>query len=55
VISTLTPELDKAVTNGKLTKQQEQAILQRLKDGKLPLWDRPAAKKSAPSASASGT
>jgi polyhydroxyalkanoate synthesis regulator phasin len=54
VISTLTPELDKAVQNGKLTKQQEQAILQRLKDGKLPLWDRPAAKKPAPSASGSG-
>ena len=55
LINTLTPVLDKAVKDGKLTKQQEQAILQRLKDGKLPLWDRPAAKKPAPSASASGS
>ena len=55
VIATLTPELDTAVKNGKLTKQQEQAILQQLKTGKLPLWDRSAAKKPAPSASASGS
>ena len=55
VIATLTPELDKAVKDGKLTKQQEQTILQHLKNGKLPLWDRPAAKKPAPSASTSGS
>jgi polyhydroxyalkanoate synthesis regulator phasin len=55
LINTLTPLLDKAVKDGKLTKQQEQTILQHLKNGKLPLWDRSAAKEAAPSASASGS
>ena len=35
-------DLDKQVAAGKLTQKQEDAILQRLQNGPLPLWDAPA-------------
>jgi len=35
----LKPALDKAVTDKKLTADQETAILNRLKTGPLPLWN----------------
>ena len=42
LIANLTPLLDKAVADGKLTKARETAILQRLQTGPIPLWNRPA-------------
>ncbi len=39
VIGNLTPALDRAVQDGKLTKAQEDAILDRLRNRPLPLWD----------------
>jgi len=40
LIRNLTPTLDQAVKDGKLTKDQETRILQRLQNSPLPLWDR---------------
>ena len=42
VIVKLTPVLDAAVTNKKLTKAQEEAIIKRLQTGAIPLWNKPA-------------
>ena len=53
LIANLTPVLDKAVAEGKLTKARETAILQRLQTGTIPLWNRPAPKTATPSPSAS--
>jgi len=39
LINNLKPALDKAVTDKKLTADQETAILNRLKTGPLPLWN----------------
>ena len=39
LIANLTPSLDKAVTDKKLTGDQETTILNRLKTGPLPLWN----------------
>jgi 3-hydroxyacyl-CoA dehydrogenase len=39
LIANLKPALDKAVTDGKLTSDQEQKLIQRLQTGGLPLWD----------------
>ena len=50
VIAKLTPVLDAAVTNKKLTAAQEQAIIKRLQTGPIPLWNKPA-----PSRAAAGT
>jgi hypothetical protein len=44
LIAKLTPVLDAAVTNKKLTSAQEQAIIKRLQTGPIPLWDKPAGK-----------
>lgn len=51
LIANLQPTLDTAVKNGKLTSTQEQALLNRLKTGPLPLWTRPA-RPNAPGATA---
>ena len=53
VIANLKPILDKAVTDKRLTSEQEQAIITRLQSGKLPLWDRATKHKPAPAASPS--
>ena len=49
LIAKLMPLLDAAVTNKKLTSAQEQAIIQQLKTGPIPYWNRPmpAPKKPA--------
>jgi hypothetical protein len=41
LIVKLTPVLDAAVTNKKLTTKQEQAIIKRLQTGPIPLWNKP--------------
>ena len=41
LIAKLTPVLDAAVTNNKLTTKQEQAIIKRLQTGPIPLWNKP--------------
>jgi hypothetical protein len=48
LIANLKPLLDKAVTDKKLTSDQEQKILQRLQTGAIPLWDK--ARKSTTAA-----
>ena len=40
LIANLTPQLDQAVKDGKLTPAQEQKILQRLQSGPIPFWDK---------------
>ncbi len=40
LVRNLTPTLDQAVKDGKLTKDQETKILQGLQNSPLPLWDR---------------
>jgi uncharacterized protein YidB (DUF937 family) len=40
-------DLDAKVTAGKLTQQQEDGILNKLKTGPLPLWDKPAKRAKA--------
>jgi hypothetical protein len=40
-IAKLTPLLDAAVTKKQLTAAQEQAIIQQLKTGPIPFWDKP--------------
>lgn len=54
LIANLQPMLDTAVKNGKLTSTQEQALINRLKTGPLPLWSRPERPK-APGATATPT
>jgi len=44
LIAKLTPLLDTAVTNKKLTSAQEQMILQRLQTGPIPFWSTPMRK-----------
>jgi hypothetical protein len=56
LIAKLTPLLDTAVTNKKLTSAQEQAILQRLQTGPIPFWNTPMRRpKPAAPASAATT
>ncbi len=50
LVASLQPQLDAAVTAGKLTTTQEQAIVNRLKTGPLPLWSR-VPRAQAPAAS----
>ena len=55
LIANLQPMLDTAVKNGKLTSTQEQALINRLKTGPLPMWNRPAARPKAPTANPTPT
>ena len=57
LIAQLTPLLDTAVKNKKLTSAQEQAILQRLQTGPIPFWSSPMRrpKAAAPTAPATTT
>jgi len=49
LIAQLTPLLDTAVKNSKLTSVQEQAILRRLQTGPIPFWSSPMRRpKAAP-------
>jgi hypothetical protein len=52
LIAKLTPLLDTAVTNKKLTTAQEQMIIQRLQTGPIPFWSTPM-RKPKPAAPAS--
>ena len=52
LIANLKPALDKAVADKKLTAAQEQAIVNRLQTGPLPLWQK-AARRPKPSTTAS--
>ena len=47
LIAKLKPVLDAAVTNKKLTPDREQAILNRLQTGTIPLWNKPLHKPAA--------
>lgn len=57
LITKLQPTLDAAVTDKKLTADQETAIINRLKTGELPLWNRPTHPESGatPTPTATGT
>lgn len=53
LVNSVKSDLDPKVKAGKLTQQQEDNILNRLKTGPLPAWDQPAKRaKPAPSPSA---
>jgi 3-hydroxyacyl-CoA dehydrogenase len=53
LVNSVKSDLDAKVKAGKLTQQQEDNVLNRLKTGPLPLWDKPAKRaKAAPSPSA---
>jgi hypothetical protein len=54
LIAKLTPVLDAAVTNKKLTPAREQAIIKRLQTGPIPLWNKPIQRKPAATPTAAG-
>jgi uncharacterized protein YidB (DUF937 family) len=47
LVNAVKSDLDPRVASGKLTQQQEDTILNKLKTGPLPLWDRPAKRAGA--------
>ena len=49
LVSVTRTDLDGQVKAGNLTQKQEDALLQRLQDGPLPLWDRTPPKRHGPS------
>jgi hypothetical protein len=59
LVNAVKSDLDPKVASGKITQQQEDKILARLKSGPLPLWDspakRPGAGKASPKPSPSAT
>lgn len=56
LIANLKPALDQAVTDKKLTAQQETLILQQLQTGEVPLWNAPTHKpKPGPTATPATT
>ena len=55
LIAQVTPLLDAAVKNQKLTSAQEQAILQRLQTGPIPFWNSPLRRPKAPAPTAPAT
>jgi hypothetical protein len=57
LIAKLTPVLDGAVTNKKLTSAQEQAIIKRLQSDPIPFWSKPMRplKPAAPASPATAT
>lgn len=50
LIAQLKPMLDKAVTDKKITSEQEQKILTALQSGPIPFWDKPMRKPGATTA-----
>ena len=55
LITKLTPLLDTAVTNKKLTAAQEQAIIQQLKTAPIPFWSTPMRKPKPPAPASPAT
>jgi uncharacterized protein YidB (DUF937 family) len=55
LIKNLTPVLDQAVSQGKLTKTQETEILQHLQTGPIPFWDATKRHHRVPSTASSPT
>jgi hypothetical protein len=57
LVTKLTPLLDTAVANKKLTAAQEQTIIQQLKTGPIPFWSKPMrpVKPAAPASPATAT
>lgn len=55
LITNLTPALDQAVSQGKLTRSQETEILQRLQSGPIPFWDASMKRHRIPSTTPSPT
>ena len=53
VIANLKPALDRAVSNKRITAAQELTILEHLKTGPLPLWNRPLKHRPSPAATPS--
>jgi polyhydroxyalkanoate synthesis regulator phasin len=53
LIKNLTPVLDQAVSQGKLTKTQETEVLQHLQTGAIPFWDSTLKHHRTPSPAAS--
>jgi hypothetical protein len=53
LVAKMTPILDAAVTNKKLTPAREQAIIKRLQSGPIPLWDKPIHKPTPTAATPS--
>lgn len=53
LINNLQPKLDAAVGNKQITAAQEQEIINRLKTGPLPYWDKPARMAPAPATTTS--
>jgi hypothetical protein len=47
LVNAVKSDLDPRVASGKLTQQQEDAVLNKIKTGPLPLWDRPAKRAGA--------
>jgi len=52
LIKNLTPLLDQAAAEGKLTAEQERKILERLQSGPIPYWDQAPQPKATPSPAA---
>ncbi len=48
LVAAVKADLDKQVAAKKITQQQEDSALQRLQNGPLPLWDRPAPNRKRP-------
>lgn len=53
VVAAMKTALDKAVANKRITTAQEDAILNRLRNDPLPLWNKPLKRKPAPATSPS--
>lgn len=53
LISSVKSDLDPQVAAGKLTQQQEDEVLNKLKSNPLPLWDKPVKKPTSPAQSTS--
>jgi hypothetical protein len=47
LVNAVKSDLDPRVASGKLTQQQEDTVLNKIKTGPLPLWDRPAKRAGA--------
>lgn len=55
LIKSLTPILDQAVSQGKLTATQEKDVLQHLQTGPIPFWDTTLNRHKVPSSASSAT
>lgn len=55
LVAKLTPLLDDAVAKKQLTAAQEQAIIQQLKTGPIPFWDKPMPTRKKPATASPAT